>query len=312
MSLRLAAGLLALLACLPAAAQYPEIRSLQPSDPLFRQHQSDLAAFYLWAARPASDQPVLSLYEYQVQPDQDLLGLSARLGLRPDTLASLNGAPTTAAVQPGDRLLVPSIQALFLAEGPRTALEELMWAGRSEEAAEAPRVRILIENVLVDFRVLMDARLSPLERAYLVRRLFRLPLSAATLTSGFGPRPSPFSGKPQFHGGVDLAAQSGEPVLAAAPGVVSRVSEDQVYGVHVVIDHEDGYQSLYGHLASTSVGLGTHVAAGALLGLVGSTGLTTGPHLHFELHRDGRRLDPASLTDSQGLRRDADGDAGGY
>lgn len=95
-----------------------------------------------------------------------------------------------------------------------------------------------------------------------------------------------------FHTGLDLAAPSGTPVRAAAAGVV-RVAESPVgYGLHVVVHHGFGLVTLYGHLAAVTVHSGESVDAGSVVGDVGSSGTSTGPHLHFEVCRDGRAVDP--------------------
>ena len=293
-------------------ADYPEIQRLDPSDSLYLQQQHDLKGFYRWAAGDRLQAPGLTLYTYRVRDDDDLLGLSARLGLRPDTLASINGLATSSDLHVGVKVLVPSIQGLFLAETPRTILEELMLASRSQALADARSLRIQTGNDTTSMRLLPGASFAPLERAYFVRTLFRLPLRRTHLTSGFGPRASPFSGEPQFHGGVDLRAALGDPIVAAAPGTVSKGGLDTVYGVYVIIDHPDHYQTLYGHMGQALVVSGQVVPAGEQLGTVGTTGLTTGPHLHFEVRRGGRRLDPLPLTASPVLNVRKNGKEGRY
>jgi murein DD-endopeptidase MepM/ murein hydrolase activator NlpD len=114
----------------------------------------------------------------------------------------------------------------------------------------------------------------------------------ATVSSGFGPRVDPVDGSAEYHQGVDLAATAGTPVLAALPGVVSRVAEDEGYGRHVVVTHANGAESLYAHMEEAKVTVGQRVEAGQPLGLVGNTGRSTGPHLHFELQLQGKRVDP--------------------
>lgn len=115
------------------------------------------------------------------------------------------------------------------------------------------------------------------------------------VSSTFGPRTNPISGEHQEHQGLDLAAPEGSPVAAAKSGVVSFAGERGGYGNLVVIEHADGTSTRYGHLSQIQVGEGQRVTAGQVVGLVGSTGDSTGPHLHFEL-RDakGQAIDPAT------------------
>ena len=94
-----------------------------------------------------------------------------------------------------------------------------------------------------------------------------------------------------FHSGVDLAAPSGTPVHAAAGGV-ARVVDGPGYGLHVVVTHERGVKTLYCHLSSALVQTGDRVGGGEVIGLVGSSGMSTGPHLHFEVRLEGSPIDP--------------------
>ena len=95
-----------------------------------------------------------------------------------------------------------------------------------------------------------------------------------------------------FHSGIDMAAPAGTAVHAAAGGRVSLAWSPGGYGLHVTIDHTGGIATLYGHLETTPLVSGDVVTAGADIGEVGSTGMSTGPHLHFEVRRDGRPVDP--------------------
>lgn len=95
-----------------------------------------------------------------------------------------------------------------------------------------------------------------------------------------------------FHSGIDLAAPVATPVHAAADGVARVAESPGGYGLYVVVDHGGGVTTLYGHLEWTPLRSGEHIRAGDELGLVGSSGLSTGPHLHFEVRRDGRPVDP--------------------
>lgn len=97
-----------------------------------------------------------------------------------------------------------------------------------------------------------------------------------------------------FHSGIDLAAPPGTPVRACGAGTVTVIHSAWGYGLHVVIDHGGGISSLYGHLSEVDVAGGDYVTAGEVIGAVGSTGNSTGPHLHFEIRRSGVPEDPAS------------------
>jgi murein DD-endopeptidase MepM/ murein hydrolase activator NlpD len=95
-----------------------------------------------------------------------------------------------------------------------------------------------------------------------------------------------------WHSGIDLAAARGAPVMATLPGIVTVIVSATGYGLHVIVDHGDGLSSLYGHLDTVLTAGGDYVVAGQVIGTVGSTGNATGPHLHFEIRRDGIAEDP--------------------
>lgn len=112
------------------------------------------------------------------------------------------------------------------------------------------------------------------------------------LTSYFGMRKSPFTGRLVMHEGLDIAANVGTPVYATADGVVARVSYGAEYGKTVVVDHGYGYRSIFGHNSKILVKKGDRIKRGDKLALVGNTGRSTGPHLHYELRLNGVPIDP--------------------
>lgn len=114
------------------------------------------------------------------------------------------------------------------------------------------------------------------------------------LTSGYGYRPDPVL-KVNTHPGVDLAAKMGTPVAAASGGTVTHAGPAGTYGNLVMIKHDNGFETRYAHLSAVDVKAGQRVEAGELVGKVGSTGYSMGPHLHFEVRKDGKTLDPEPL-----------------
>lgn len=114
------------------------------------------------------------------------------------------------------------------------------------------------------------------------------------VTSGFGSRFHPVLGHRRMHKGVDLAARHGSPIVAAADGRVVAAGWNGGYGQQVAISHPDGTRSTYGHMSRIAAAPGTYVRRGQLIGYVGSTGLSTGPHVHFEVTKAGRPVNPLS------------------
>lgn len=128
----------------------------------------------------------------------------------------------------------------------------------------------------------------------------------APITSGFGWRLDPVSGLSAFHAGVDVRMAYGQPVASLADGRVSLAGEQGGYGLTVVVDHPDGLQTRYAHLSSIDVQIGDTVGRGQPIARSGSSGRSTGPHLHVELLREGRPVDPSRLLDSRRSHRDVD------
>lgn len=119
------------------------------------------------------------------------------------------------------------------------------------------------------------------------------PVESTEITSGFGPRSDPFLGRPAMHTGIDFRAQRGVPARAAASGTVVAAGWDSGYGNMVDVDLGNGIVTSYGHLSAIDVVAGDRVEAGTMVGRIGSTGRTTGPHLHYEIRINGEAVNPA-------------------
>ncbi len=130
----------------------------------------------------------------------------------------------------------------------------------------------------------------------------RMPLADATMTSSFGMRNHPILGRMARHKGIDLAAPNGTPVYATADGIVERANRFSSYGNYIAIDHGGSLETRFAHLSGFAVKTGDHVRKGQLIGYVGSTGRSTGPHLHYEIRVDGQAVNPVPYmveTDAQ-------------
>ena len=112
------------------------------------------------------------------------------------------------------------------------------------------------------------------------------------ISSRYGYRKSPFSDVREFHGGIDFRGKVGDSVVATARGVVEKAKRASDYGNHIVIRHRKGYKTLYAHLSKIDVKRGQRIEAGEKIGEIGSTGRSSGPHLHYEIIRHGKRINP--------------------
>jgi murein DD-endopeptidase MepM/ murein hydrolase activator NlpD len=138
----------------------------------------------------------------------------------------------------------------------------------------------------------MEQRIDHAEDMSLSLDSAALPVDGV-ITSRFGRRSDPFHGRNQKHKGIDIAAPRGAPIQPLRPGTVLSAGKRGGFGNVVVVDHGDGLTSLYAHCDKLKVKAGDSVGAGDVIATVGSTGRSTGPHLHLEVHRDGRAIDPA-------------------
>ncbi len=278
------------------ASDYPRIRVLSSDDPLFVQHQSELESFYRAAdAREPGSLPPLSLFEYRLRPGEDLFSLNARLGLPYDTLATLNGAASREAFDARRVVLVANQAGLFINDPPRSTLEDMILSTRLADGDKPRRVVLVREGRPSAALFFPNEQFTPMERLYFLGVLFEFPIVRGRVTSLFGIRKDPFTGRPEFHTGLDIGAPEGTAVHAARDGEVTETATNDELGNYVVIDHPGGYQTVYGHLSVIGVTMNQRVSAGAVIGAVGHTGLATGPHLHFEVKRKGRVTDPYPL-----------------
>jgi murein DD-endopeptidase MepM/ murein hydrolase activator NlpD len=126
--------------------------------------------------------------------------------------------------------------------------------------------------------------------------LFKDPLGVSwRLSSPYGYRPDPFTGVRSFHTGIDMVAPLGTSIKASMAGKVAAAGYNQVYGNYVIVSHSGGYQTLYAHMTTILVKLGQNVNQGSVLGKLGSTGYSTGPHLHFSVYKNGQLINPLSV-----------------
>ena len=115
------------------------------------------------------------------------------------------------------------------------------------------------------------------------------------VSSPFGRREDPFTGEPSLHSGLDIAAAQGSPISAAFYGTVTKVGEDDIAGKYIRLTHADGLETFYCHCSEILAPMNAVIRQGETIALVGSTGMATGPHLHFEVRINGLKYDPARL-----------------
>lgn len=235
---------------------------------------------------------------YTVRAGDSISTISRKFGLSNiSTLIAVNDISNVRTLRSGQKLRIPSVDGLVykvqagdtlnsLSVKYHVSVEEILDANDLSSESLSKGSELFIPGAK------MDA--SELKKA--MGELFSYPITASwRLTSKFGPRKDPFTGVASNHTGIDMACPTGTPIKAAMSGKVVYVGWSNIFGNYVIINHGNGYQSLYGHMSQTLAKKGQEVDHNTKIGLVGSTGYSTGPHLHFTVYKNGNLVDPLSL-----------------
>jgi murein DD-endopeptidase MepM/ murein hydrolase activator NlpD len=276
---------------------FPIITRLDRGDTGFRQYIGDVESnrrrLTAFRGRLLETAEYLTIYQYTPRNnEEDIFFLAARCNIPYSTLASINRLNNPLSLETGKPLLLPSLPGIYIPDNVNSDLEKLTGAARLSNQ-ESVKIKISVAGKTETFNFFPGADYSPAERAFFLNSGFHFPLKFFRVTSDFGFRPNPVTGNVVMHQGIDLAAPAGTEVYAAADGTVTDMGFDPVYGNYIIITHSERWTSLYGHLQIIETVLRSNVKSGSLIGRVGSTGQSTGPHLHFELRQDGRPLNPA-------------------
>jgi murein DD-endopeptidase MepM/ murein hydrolase activator NlpD len=227
---------------------------------------------------------------YVVHPGDSLWSIARQYGLRVMDLAASNGLSTKQFIRPGQKLMIPPGAGLYHIVCPG----ESLW-----NICRAYRVRlqeVLAENNIKDATLIRPGQKLFLPGARKKRQDegFSWPLRGR-LTSRFGYRQHPMGGGEKFHAGIDIAAPVSRIIRAARDGKVIFSGWRGNLGRTVILQHKDGYRTVYGHNSSLIVKAGQRVQQGQAISRVGSTGRSTGPHLHFEIRKGSKAIDPLIL-----------------
>ncbi len=173
------------------------------------------------------------------------------------------------------------------------------WRSMDKPTAYVAPATLAIRSVPV------QSAAAPLFRARSVAIPSRMPVEGVRLTSEFGMRYHPVLGGRRGHKGVDLAGPTGTPIHASADGIVSKAQWFSSYGLYVALEHGAEIQTRYGHMSRLNVYAGQHVRKGDVIGYIGSTGRSTGPHLHYEVRIAGQAVNPIPYMQADDYRQPA-------
>lgn len=237
--------------------------------------------------------PVVKTIPYVIRHGDTLSGIAKKYHLDVGTLIGFNKVKNVRRLIPGTTLNIPDIDGVPYTIKRGDSLE------RISKQYGVPLNAILDANDLTSEILepgrsvfIPGAQISDYEYKKATGTLFLYP-THGVLTSPFGYRTDPFTGTRRFHYGIDLANRIGTPVRATMAGTVVVIgNHPQGYGNFIVLRHARGYQSLYGHLSAILVHKGQRVVQGQKIGLMGTTGRSTGPHLHFSIYKNHRPVNP--------------------
>jgi murein DD-endopeptidase MepM/ murein hydrolase activator NlpD len=284
--------------CFPVFSQKRDVKEFvfpEQSKSIVGLLHAELAAYYTEAPSQPADTDGLKTLKttvYKVKNGDTLTGIASRFNLNLGTIIGFNNITDARSIQVGTGLTIPNHDGLLytvksgdslsrISQDYNISLNSLLDWNRLETSVLIKGQRLFLPG----------AALSEKTIAGVLGKLFIYP-THGRLTSGFGWRNSPFTGVRELHRGVDLANNSGTTVVASRTGRISKIGYDAVYGNFIIIAHEDGFHTLYGHLKKILVSKGTYVKQGQRIGLMGTSGLTTGPHLHFGIFKNGQAVNP--------------------
>jgi murein DD-endopeptidase MepM/ murein hydrolase activator NlpD len=234
----------------------------------------------------------LKVSSYKTAGGDTLSRIASRFRLNVDTLVSWNGIRDARALAAGTLLSVPNADGLRYTVHRGDTLQGIAhsYGVDFNGILDANMLSSSVITVGQDLFI-PGARLNPNELNRILGSLFLYPVQGR-ISSYFGERPDPFTGVPNVHNGIDIVNKPGTAILSAMAGTVRSVGFNFNYGNYVIIQHSGVYQTLYGHLMRYLVTRGQRVNQGQKIGELGTTGYSTGPHLHFSIFKNGEAVDP--------------------
>jgi murein DD-endopeptidase MepM/ murein hydrolase activator NlpD len=271
---------------------YPLITKMDMSNILFRQISDDIGSYYRNSEQNKTFRP-LQIYRISLRKESTIFELAARFNLPYETITTLNRINTPDILKTGTEILIPNTPGIFIPDNPNSDIEYMISSWRSTENAQT--LQINRSSTQIPYFFFAGEKFHKVERSFFLGLMFRFPLPTGIISSYFGERINPITGTEIFHNGIDIAAPEGTEVMAARSGLIKNVDYNEVCGNYIIIIHENNYETVYCHLKKVFVQLNQQVQSGMIIANVGTTGMSTGPHLHFEIRNPDGSKDPSLM-----------------
>lgn len=236
----------------------------------------------------------VTYFEYTIRKGESIHSLAKKFNIDAVTIIKQNNIAIPSKISYGTKILIPNQDGVREKITSRNTLD-IVAKKYSIDKNEILRVNNLKDTDEINEVFIPGMHFDSLTKSLILGEFFRRP-AYGRFTSGYGYRKDPFTGRRGFHHGVDIANRRGGYIYAAGPGKVVYVGYSWLYGNLVKIQHTSGYTTYYGHLSKTFVKSYQWVRAGQVIGSMGSTGRSTGVHLHYEVRLYGRVINPFKVT----------------
>lgn len=245
------------------------------------------------SGRDPQNLPRLKFYRYRVRKGENFWKILSKTSQNIDTLITINSLSSPSDIHPGKIIYIPNMRGIIFENRKLDSIESISRRFKLNKLYIS-RVNN-IENQTKKYLFIPNAEISNLERSLFLGTGFASPLKRGKRTSIFGNRIDPIDKTIKFHTGIDIACPLGSKVYASRGGEVVFTGFSGNYGLLVVLKHKHSYHSYYGHLSKIKTKKGALVKRGEIIALSGNTGRTTGPHLHFEVRKKSRAINPGIL-----------------
>lgn len=240
----------------------------------------------------------LSIQNHVVSKGESLWRISQKYNVPIYTIVSLNPKSANKTIQPGDTLRISNVPGLEYKVNKGDTLSAIAAKHKIATGTIIEFNNLTTDIIHAGDSIFLPGAKQPDQYIWTQKNRFIWPVSGR-ITSKYGNRTHPVSGKYHLHTGLDIAANKGTAIKAAADGVVLFSGDGGSYGKMVVLRHKDNYITVYAHASKLNVKKGAYVKQGQKIAEVGSTGVTTGNHLHFEVKKSNKRMDPLNALNEK-------------